>query len=138
MRRALCQAFRLLGYIWSAPFAALGLIGTLAFLALGWVQLAAWRKGALELVCRGPFAGWMRGRNWGAFTFGWTIFFWSPPNETIQRHEHRHVSQVLCLGVIYPFAYMALLALQGYRANWFEADARRAAAAPPQPDHQGS
>ena len=121
------RALRLLGYVWSLPYALVGLLGAATFLALRWVEVAAWRNGALELVCRGRFAVWMTTRNWGAFTLGWTIFFWQAPYETIQKHEHRHVDQALVLGVFYPLAYLVALALKGYRGCWFEVDARRAA-----------
>lgn len=121
------KSLRFLGYVWSLPYALVGFAAALVFLLLQWVQIAAWRAGGLELVCRGPFARWMTTRNWGAFTLGWTIFFWSPPYETIQKHEHRHVDQALVLGVFYPLAYLIALALQGYRGNWFEVNARRAA-----------
>lgn len=130
------KALRLLGYVWSLPYALVGLFAAWVFLTLRWVETGGWRAGALELVCRGPFARWMTTRNWGAFTLGWTIFFWQAPYETIQKHEHRHVDQALALGVFYPLAYLVQLALRGYRANWFEADARRAAGqekAPPHP-----
>jgi hypothetical protein len=127
MKSAPHQALRLLGYVWSLPYAVVGLVGAAVFLALGWVDAGAWREGALELACRGRFARWMTTRNWCAFTLGWTIFFWQAPYETIQRHEHRHVDQALVLGAFYPVAYLVALALRGYRANWFEVDARRAA-----------
>lgn len=127
MKRVLHHALRLLGYVWSFPYALLGLLAANVFLSLGWVATRTWRAGALELVCQGRFARWMTTRNWGAFTLGWTIFFWEPPYETIQKHEHRHVDQALVLGVFYPFAYLVHLALRGYRENWFERDARRAA-----------
>lgn len=121
------KALRLLGYFWSLPYALVGLAAAWIFVTIGWVQHAEWTEGALELVCRGRFAVWMTTRNWGAFTLGWTIFFWQPPYATIQKHEHRHVDQALALGVFYPLAYLAQLALRGYKLNWFEVDARRAA-----------
>jgi hypothetical protein len=127
MKRAFHQTLRLLGYVWSLPYGLVGLLGAGVFLALQWVSVAAWRNGALELVCKGPFACWLTTHNWGAFTLGWTIFFWQAPYDTIQKHEHRHVAQALALGVFYPFAYLMMLALKGYRANPFEVDARRAA-----------
>lgn len=121
------KGLRLLGYVWSVPYGLVGLAAAWIFMTIGWVQHAEWTDGALELVCQGRFARWMTTRNWGAFTLGWTIFFWQPPYATIQKHEHRHVDQALALGVFYPLAYLIALALKGYRENPFEADARRAA-----------
>jgi hypothetical protein len=125
---------RLLGYAWSSPYGAIGLLAGWLFWALGWVELGDWRGGALELVCKGPFANWMardrNGRQWSGFTLGWTIFYWSSPNEVLRRHERRHVDQALVFGAFYPLVYAALLIVRGYRSHPMEMDARRAAGQP--------
>jgi hypothetical protein len=131
------RGLRLLGQLWSLPYAAIGLAGALVFWGLGWVDVAAWRNGALELVCGGPFARWMNRprpqvesqqvRQWNGFTLGWTIFFWRAPDGHLRAHERRHVDQALWLGVLYPVLYLALLLVRGYREHPLEVDARRAA-----------
>jgi hypothetical protein len=136
------RALRFLGYVWSAPYALLGVLALGLFKALGWVKEWAWRDGAFEVVCQGPFAAWMsrprviptpaghRVERWAAFTLGWTILLWySPDDVEILPHEHRHVDQALVLGVFFPLVWGVAVAIQGYRNSVLEVDARQAASA---------
>jgi len=121
---------RLLGYVWSAPYAVLGLLGGLAFWALGWAR-PRWQVGALIVDASGSPAGrWFNGRHWGAFTLGWTIFTWEAPSFPLLVHERRHVWQALVLGPLFPVVYLAILPFTRYRNHPLERDARRAAGDP--------
>lgn len=136
------KALRLLGYLWSAPYGAIGFLAMLVFLLLGWIEAAKWRNGAWEVLARGPFARWM-GRprsvqvaegvhfiHWAGFTLGWTIFFWRPPSERTLRHEHRHVDQALVLGIFMPFVWIVAVLIQGYHDSILEVDARKVESLP--------
>jgi hypothetical protein len=135
--------FRAALYLWSLPYGLIGILAALVFWALRWVHVGGWRTGALELVCKGPFAAWMdRPRivtdrdgkqyesRWAGFTLGWTIFFWAPPSPEVRAHERRHVEQATWLGVLYPILYLGLLPFTRYRGHPLERDARRAAGQP--------
>lgn len=136
------RALRLLGYVWSAPYGAVGFFAMLLFLLLDWIESARWQDGAWEVVARGPFTRWMnreriivtpegmRVQRWAGFTLGWTIFLWAEPTSpTTLPHEHRHVDQALVLGVFLPVIWIVSVAVQGYTDSVLEVDARKAASA---------
>jgi hypothetical protein len=152
-------------YIWSAPYGLVGLAAAALFAALGWLDASAWCNGALQVLVQGPVADWMNRRGWAATTIGWAIFYWRPsnkswstmPSSVTQRHEERHVHQVLLLGVLFLPVYgmlwltlflrallssliagdwrrhhfrdvLAIAATRAYEDNPLERDARKAAA----------
>ena len=113
-----------LGYLWSAPYGLVGLAALAIAYRLSWVTAVARMDGGIHALMQGPLAARMLARGWGAFTLGWTIFYWETPDETLVRHELRHVRQCLWIGVLYPVVYLVLLAVYGYADNPLEKDAR--------------
>jgi len=88
------------------------------FFLLGWVHIAVWRAGTFQMVVSGPLAARMAKWNWGGTTIGWAIFFWRLPNSAIQRHEERHVGQVLVLGLLFLPVYAVLWVAMFVFALW--------------------
>jgi hypothetical protein len=126
---------RAAAFVWSAPIGLLGAVGAFLFAVLGWGHLRV-NEGAIEVIGRGPFAAWMAGRGWAAFTLGWTIWFWREEyadHPSIARHERAHIRQYLRLGVLMALAYPLAgihAHLRGgcfYKDNVFERTARREA-----------
>jgi hypothetical protein len=113
----------------------LGAIGAVIFALLGWGRLR-FSEGALDVIARGPFARWMAGRAWAAFTLSWVIWYWteaSAADPRVRRHEREHVRQCLWFGPLvlltYPSGslYAVLKGGHPYCDNPFEEAARRAA-----------
>jgi hypothetical protein len=127
-------AGRVFALIWVLPVALLGGVAASIFSLVGWTRPKI-SDGALDLVCSGPFARWMAGRHWAAFTFGPCIWYWTPAagvHPRIRRHEREHVRQFLRWGLLmilaYPLAslWATVRGRHSYYDNHFEKAARLA------------
>ncbi len=129
--RALVTA---LAYAWSSPLGLIGLAVGGALHATG-LGRATWQDGAQIVTVGGRLGAWFWNMGWAGFTVGWSMLLWlgsenARPSPVVIRHERRHVWHALVFGVLLWPLYLLGLALRGYRRNWFEVDARRAAGQP--------
>lgn len=127
------------GYLWALP---LTLTGLLAPVLCGAALPKKLEGGALLCVALpgGLCEAFFRKTGAAAFTWGGVIVLASEgllQNARLLDHEQRHFWQARILGPLMPLAYAAaaLLAVADgghwYRDNWFENDARKAAAEVP-------
>lgn len=142
-------ALLVLGHLWAAPFSALGLLLALVTLSRPYTT-----RGPALVFRMGPVARWAfrtfaPGFNVAAYTWGACIFTrddltdrlsrqWGGKEDMRQgdarlvRHELEHVYQAMRWGPLFPFLYlasMAIAAARGQRAYadcYFERQARAA------------
>ena len=124
-------ALLVLGYLWAAPFSAIGAVAWLATYVLEWHRVRRVRERAIETVLTGPFAAFMLrprddGWRWEGITLGVFVFYYGPPTPERERHERRHVVQNMALGPIAMLLH--LWSVVSYRTNPLERDATRAEA----------
>ena len=121
--RATTPAGRALGYLWAAPNTLVGL--AVAATCRGSVRRV---EGALA-VCgaRGPLGRMLARRGFSATTLGHVIIARGEPSPALLAHELCHTRQAERLGVAFGPAYLALLAVYGYRRHPMDRAARAAA-----------
>jgi hypothetical protein len=103
---------RILRNLWSAPYGIPSIL--LGILALFFFPQSYYMGvyGVRVIVVKGPLADWLYFRGWGAVTIGWVVFVWTDNedalNDSVIKHEARHVQQVRWLGVFFLPVYFAL------------------------------
>jgi hypothetical protein len=123
------------GHVWAAPITLFG-VGQ-ALVGARFHSFGEWA--VLQFVARerGPIAAFMRRFHVAAYTLGGTITYArtdGPHDPGLVAHERWHVVQTMVLGPLMPVAYYASSVIewargnQAYRDNWFERQARAAAA----------
>jgi hypothetical protein len=89
----------------------------------------ATRKRVVEIVWEGPFARWMAGMGWGAFTlplpFVVVISYWLKAPPRVRVHEFVHVQQDerCALFLVFWIKYLAELVRHSYRDSKYEIEA---------------
>ena len=112
-----------LGFVWTSPNTALGLLaGALTF------RMPRVAHG-LVLFDRGPrgLTALMRRLHREAMTVGFVVVSASPVEGALLAHERHHVRQYCALGPLTIPAYLGLAIVFGYRRHPMEVAARRAA-----------
>jgi hypothetical protein len=115
-----------LGFVWSLPNTAIGLV-------LGALSFARPRIAHGVVVFDGHPRGvtWLLGRmHRSAMTVGFVILSNAPVRGTLLTHERAHVRQSMILGPLFIPVYLLLAVPYGYRRHPMERAARRAAGEP--------
>ena len=132
MTRVINTLATICGMLWTLPNTLLGLlVGVIGFaypeaLTNTAIEMVAYKVGLLQ---------WLMGLNGtNAVTFGNVIIYrdTSLMSNRITSHEHAHIYQYMCLGILFIPTYIlfyliaAMISGNGYYYNWFEIDARNA------------
>ena len=131
---------RVLGFAWSSPVTAIGLLYVLPLWALGWYTYLSTTGDALVWMLSDSSPGWFKKlwSPWVGQTIGNVIVIRFKPDtdrgRVALKHELHHVKQFMKLGVFLPVLYALAYAglctcshAHPYYDNPFEIDARRAA-----------